>query len=78
MSFDNREGKTTFCKTQKGFVPGIGGCSQHTFIANTAISHAINENRQIYVVALDMKDAFGSVAHLLWEYNLTWMNLPEQ
>jgi hypothetical protein len=43
-----------------------------------AISHAISENRQLYVFALDMKDPFGSVAHKLLDFNLKCMNLPDQ
>jgi hypothetical protein len=51
MKFDNKEDITIFSKEQKGFVPGIGGCSQYAFVANMAISHVISERRQLYVLA---------------------------
>jgi hypothetical protein len=52
MRYDEREGRTIFFKGQKGFVPGIGRCSQHTFMANAEINHAITERRQFYISTL--------------------------
>jgi hypothetical protein len=34
-------------------------------MANMAINHALMEKKQLYLLALDMRDAFGSVSHEL-------------
>jgi hypothetical protein len=45
MLFNDRFGKTILCPEWKGFAPGIGEHSQHIFLANLAINHAISENK---------------------------------
>jgi hypothetical protein len=47
-------------------------------MANLAINYAISEYRQLYILALDMKDVFGSVAHRLFGYNLECTNISTQ
>jgi hypothetical protein len=78
MGFEDRtRGKTVFSLQQKGFVPRISGCVQHTYMANMVINRAMTEMRNLYIVAIDMKDAFGSVSHRLLEHNLMDMFFPE-
>jgi hypothetical protein len=48
------------------------------FMANIAINHSITEHRQLHILALDIKDVFGSVAPMLLDHNLECMNLPLQ
>jgi hypothetical protein len=37
----------------------------------------MSERRELYIIAIDMKDAFGSVSHRLLEHNLKDMNFPQ-
>jgi hypothetical protein len=47
MNFENRKiGKIVFCNQQKGFVPRISGCGQHTYIANKAINRTLSEGNE--------------------------------
>jgi hypothetical protein len=60
MKFDDRKGKTVFSHSQKGFVPRISGCSQHITQASIAINLAKIRKNDIYILAIDLRDAFGS------------------
>jgi hypothetical protein len=52
MGFEDREkGKSVFSLQQKGFVPRISGCGQHTYMANMAINRAMSERRELYIIA---------------------------
>jgi hypothetical protein len=77
MGFEDREKGKSFFSLQKGFVPRISGCGQHTYMANMAINRALSKRRELYIIAIDMKDAFGSVSHRLLEHNLKDMNFPQ-
>jgi hypothetical protein len=61
---------------QKGFVPGISGCAEHAARANSVIHHANLHHRSIFIVALDLKDAFGSIPHQLIKRNMIDIGLP--
>jgi hypothetical protein len=63
---------------QKGFIPGIAGCSEHSSKANSVIHNAVSSNRPIFVVALDLKDAFDSIPHQLIKRNMEDIGLPEE
>jgi hypothetical protein len=63
---------------QKGFISGIAGCSEHSSKANSVIHNAVSNNRPFFVVALDLKDAFGSIPHQLIKRNMEDIGLPEE
>jgi hypothetical protein len=62
-------GDSLFDKAQKGFVPGVSGCTEHIAQANMAMNIANSNRRGLYILAIDLKDAFGSVSHKLLENN---------
>jgi hypothetical protein len=62
---------------QKGFIPGISGCAEHAARANSIIHDAMIKERSIFVVALDLRDAFGSIPHQLIRRNMIDIGIPE-
>ena len=50
-------------KQQKGFLPGIKGIQEHTFTLETAILEAKKHRANLYLVWLDLTNAFGSIPH---------------
>jgi hypothetical protein len=61
---------------QKGVVPKRAGCVEHTAIANALINDAIQKKKPIYILSLDLRDAFGSIPHDLIKSNLTQLGFP--
>jgi hypothetical protein len=59
-----------FSREQKGFIPGKAGRLEHCCTVNMMIDDAMSYNKELYVMSLDFKDAFGSVPHELLKYNL--------
>jgi hypothetical protein len=57
------QGISMFDIEQKGFVPGRAGCVEHTAVANTIIKDAVEKKKQLYILSLDLRDAFGSIPH---------------
>ena len=57
-------GKISAC--QKGFLP-MEGCSEHSFIMESVMSDAKRRRKDVRIMWLDLRNAFGSVSHdLLW------------
>jgi hypothetical protein len=54
----------------KGFRPELAGCTEHCATANLIIDDAVRLKKDLFVIALDFKDAFGSVPHDLLRYTL--------
>jgi len=50
------------CPSQKGFLP-FEGCFEHNFLLQSAMTDARRTKRNLSVVWLDLKDAFGSIPH---------------
>ena len=48
---------------QKGFIANVNGCMEHTVISNEIIYDARRKGKDVHIVALDLRDAFGSVPH---------------
>jgi retron-type reverse transcriptase len=67
---DNRAKGTIFSHSQKGFIPRLSGCVQHLTVATMAINQALMRKENLFILAIDLKDAFGSVSHKLLEHNL--------
>jgi hypothetical protein len=63
---------------QKGFEPGRTGCVEHAAVANAIINDAVEKKKQLYLLALDLRDAFGSIPHDLIEENLQSIGVPER
>jgi hypothetical protein len=66
----DKKGIKVFDEEQKGFRTGKAGCLERNCSVNMIIDDAVSDNKELYVVALDFKDAFGSVPHDLIEYSL--------
>ena len=52
-----------FCPAQKGFVAGVNGCLEHTAMISEIIASANRSKRNLYMLTIDLKDAFGSLPH---------------
>jgi hypothetical protein len=63
---------------QKGFVPGRAGCVEYAAIANAIINDAVEKKKQLYILSLDLRDAFGSIPHDLILDNLTSTGTPKK
>jgi hypothetical protein len=66
-----------FSHEPKGFIPGKAGCLEHCCTVNMMVDDAMSYNKELYVMSLDFKDAFGSVPHELLKYNLLKSGFPE-
>lgn len=62
---------------QKGFLTGISGCVEHSFMLFEAMKEAKYEQRQIVTAWLDLADAYGSARHNLIQFALNWYHVPK-
>jgi hypothetical protein len=65
-------------KIQKGFLSGISGCVEHTFMLFEAMKEAKEAKRQMVVAWLDLANAYGSVRHNLVQFALEWYHVPKR
>lgn len=65
-------------QNQKGFTRGINGCTEHSNMITEIIADANRNRKDIYLVSLDLRDAFGSIPHDYLKYMLYQMNIPEE
>jgi hypothetical protein len=66
MSNENRSVRRALLSLfQKGFVPRVNGCGEFIAVANMAINRAMTTRKILYMLVLDIRDAFGSVSHVL-------------
>jgi hypothetical protein len=72
------QGISMFDIEQKGFDPGRAGCVEHTAVANAIINDAVEKKEQLYILSLDLRDAFGSILHDLILENLTSIRTAEK
>ena len=56
--------------TQKGFLAGVPGCIEHTFVLHEAMRRAKSERRALVVSWIDLANAYGSVRHTLIQFAL--------
>jgi hypothetical protein len=76
MSMENRSVRRGLLSiSQKGFVPRVNGCGEHIAVANMAINRAMTTHQTLFMLALDMRDAFGSVSHVQLRNNLSQLGL---
>ena len=62
---------------QKGFLPGLSGCIEHTSMLMAALRDAKRANRTIIITWLDLANAYGSVRHNLIHFALSWFHVPD-
>ena len=65
-------------KMQKGFLSGIAGCIEHSFMLYEALKEAKDEQRQIVIAWIDLANAYGSVRHNLIQFALDWYHIPKE
>lgn len=63
-------------RVQKGFLPGIAGCLEHSSLLSEALRDARAHQRSICISWLDLRNAFGSVRHSLILFALEHYQLP--
>ena len=63
---------------QKGGVPAVSGCMEHTAILSQLIREAKAEKKDLVVVWLDIANAYGSIPHSLIQLALRRAHIPEE
>lgn len=63
-------------RVQKGFLPKVAGCVEHSSLTLSALRDAKRAGTGICVSWIDLKNAFGSVRHSLLQFALNHFNLP--
>lgn len=61
---------------QKGFLPGVAGCVEHTQVLMETLLDSKRNAKDIVVAWLDLANAYGSVAHNLIQFALEWYHVP--
>ena len=62
---------------QKGFIPGVAGCVEHSWTFFQALRDAKLHKRHIVAAWYDLKNAYGSVRHNLIQFALQWYHIPD-
>ena len=60
---------------QKGFLSGVAGCVDHTFMLGEALQERIRDKLAFVVSWIDLENAYGSVAHNLIQFALNWYHV---
>ena len=63
---------------QKGGVPGVSGCLEHTAVISQLIREAKKEKKSLVVTWLDIANAYGSIPHKLIMKSLREAHIPEE
>ena len=63
-------------ETQQGFLPGMSGCVEHATISQEALRDARQNHRSICFAWVDLRNAFGSVWHMLVQHCLQRYHFP--
>ena len=63
---------------QKGFLSGINGTVEHVFAITSILDNAIQQGLPLALTFLDLKNAFGSIAHPMIRDMLNHIKLPSQ
>ena len=64
-------------RLQKGFLPDVAGCLEHSSLLSDALRDARAHQRSICISWLDLKNAFGSVRHSLIIFALQYYGFPD-
>lgn len=52
-----------FSESQKGFIKGTNGCMINTATITELFADANRKNKNIWMITIDLQDAFGSISH---------------
>ena len=63
---------------QKGGIPGVSGCMEHTAILSQLIKEAKEGKKDLVVVWLDIANAYGTIPHSLIMQSLRKAHVPEE
>ncbi|KAK0139943.1 hypothetical protein N1851_023143 [Merluccius polli] len=63
---------------QKGGVPGVPGCLEHTRVLSKIIEDAKRNHGNLAVLWLDLTNAYGMIPHNLVETTLKTYHVPER
>ena len=74
----NKNSTPLFNQNQKGFIRGIDGCLEHSRIAVELFNDANRRHKNLYALAIDLRDAFGSVPHGYIKEILREMDFPSE
>ena len=66
------------CSIQKGGIPGVSGCLEHTAILSQLITEAKSRKDNLVITWLDIANAYGSLVHLLIMVALERTHVPEE
>ena len=64
-------------KKQKGFLAGMSGCLEHSFVLWEAFRNAKKHKKSIVTTWIDLANAYGSVRHNLIQFALNWYHVPK-
>ena len=76
MTSDLLKNKYIETTAQKGGVPGVSGCVEHTSVITQIIKEAQENKGDIAVIWLDLANAYGSVPHQLIQKILQLYHVP--
>lgn len=63
---------------QKGGIPGVPGCIEHTSVLSKIIQDARENKGDLTVLWLDLANAYGSIPHKLVELTLRRYHIPDR
>ena len=63
--------------TQKAFLKGVNGCSEHIQVMQEVLNDAKAKNKTVHITFFDLADAFGSIPHNLIEYCCRHYHIPQ-
>ncbi|XP_069114421.1 uncharacterized protein [Argopecten irradians] len=63
---------------QKGGIPGVSGCLEHTSVLTQIIREARENKGNVAVLWLDLANAYGSIPHKLVEMTMEKYHVPEK
>ena len=72
------ENKYMDTSVQKGGVPGVPGCLEHTSVLTKIIQDAKDTKGDLTVLWLDLANAYGSIPHQLVDLTLERYHVPEK
>ena len=62
--------------TQKAFIKQVNGCVEHTQVLSEVIQDAKHRRKTVHISWFDLKDAYGSIPHLLIQYCMRLYHVP--
>ena len=63
---------------QKGGIPGVSGCIEHTSVITQIIKEARQNKGELAVIWLDLANAYGTIPHKLVDLTLARYHVPEK